>query len=679
MHAFLAPLLLQGTSECYVSITRIQKFLEFPELDDEVMDVEEDAHDEATPVLALTNVTCYWNAVNQSQDSDTPHNLYLAISDATLDFRMKNLTCVIGTVGSGKSALLQALVGELPPSSGRIDRRYKSISYAAQDPWIMDGTVRENILMGADWDAEWYDQVVNACGLDIDYSQLRKGDSTIVGDRGVQLSGGQRARVGLARALYRDADVLVCDDPLSAVDAKVGRLIFFEAIQGLAIGRGKCVILATHQHQYVSECRCVLMVAGRVECVGSYGDCVAASGGKLLAHAPDSSVDDDTDPVADAPVVHIENMPVGGPIVVVTGGTGDPEENTKEMNVTGQLSRDTFLNYARAMGGVWVAVVLLLVFCVTQSSVIVTIAALGKWAEMSSADQQSWNIMGLVIGLACTVVTLAVFRSMTCFQLTVKASRKLHDRMTKSVLRAKISFFDTNPLGRILNRFSADVGSNDDLLPHTLFDFLMIAFVVIGAIVTAISVLPFTLLAVPPLLWYFMSVRKVFVTTSRELKRLEGLARSPIFAMLSESLNGISTIRANSALKYFRAKFEAAQDAHSRAFFAFIASSRWAGFRMDSLMFLFWAFVSFLSVLFQQKGWFNVNPAILGLALSMLLQLAGVFQWCIRQSAEVINQMVAVERVMQFGDLPSEAPLELDGDAALLQDGWPKEGSIDVQ
>jgi ATP-binding cassette subfamily C (CFTR/MRP) protein 4 len=590
---------------------------------------------------------------------------------------LKSLTCIIGSVGSGKSALLQALVGELPLSSGILTRCCKTLSYAAQDPWIMDGTVRENVLIGQDWDKEWYEKVINACGLDVDYKQLRQGDMTIVGDRGVQLSGGQRARIGLARALYLDADVLVCDDPLSAVDAKVGRLIFYEAIQGLAVSRGKCVVLATHQHQYVSEARCVLMSNGKVECVGSYADCVKESGGKLTAHAPDTSVDNtsdsalaETNPLADTMKPKIE---VKEEQLIID------EEEGKEANVTGLVHLETFLNYFRAMGSVWIGIALLLLFSVTQATVLFTIATLGRWAERPPEDQRSRDVIGLINGLGCAVIVLAVLRAMTCFHLTIKASRVLHDRMTEAVLRAQIAFFDQNPIGRILNRFSADVGSNDDLLPATLFDFLVVLFIVLGAVITTISVLPFVLIVVPPLMWYFLRVRRIFVTTSRELKRLEGLARSPIFAMMSESLSGVATIRANDCLQYFKHKFEEAHDAHSRAFFSFIASSRWVGFRMDSLMFLFLSLASFLSVLFNVQGWFDVDPAILGLALSMLLQLAGIFQWCIRQSAEVVNLMVAVERVLAFGAVEPEAPLEKEGDALLLTEGWPHDGSLEIE
>ena len=174
--------------------------------------------------------------------------------------------------------------------------------------------------------------------------------------------------------------------------------------------------------------------------------------------------------------------------------------------------------------------------------------------------------------------------------------------MTQAVLRATIDFFDTNPMGRILNRFSADVGSNDDLLPQTLFDFLFILFIVLGGIITACTALPVVLVVVPPLAFFFLSVRGVFVTSTRELKRLEGLARSPIFAMLNEALSGVATIRANNSLLYFQTKFEKVHDAHTRAFFPFIGSSRWFGFRMDAVVYLFLVASCFFSVLFNSQG-----------------------------------------------------------------------------
>jgi ATP-binding cassette, subfamily C (CFTR/MRP), member 4 len=687
-----ASLAVMATSEVYVSIGRIQQFLEFPELERSADDSDEGTLD-GDVAIALQNVKCYWNEVKSNKagsnsetvdlsvadSAATTPGLFTALHNVSVEFRRGELTAIIGAVGCGKSALLQAIVKELPVSSGTIMRRYSSLAYAAQDPWIMDGTVKENILMGLELDEVWYDQVVTACGLVLDFQQLSQGDQTLLGDRGVQCSGGQRARIGLARAIYRDAEILVVDDPLSAVDAKVGRQLYQEALLGLGVSRGKCVILATHQHQYVNECRCVLVDNGCVGCIGSYKECVEASNGKLTAHAADDTIDSLVEDTIGA-----TGRTVGcDEVEEVMDTKADPLDNGKvdhrEMNSEGKVEWGIYLDYLKAMGGVVVGFFLFLLFSVTQGSVLVTITMVGRWAERPQEQQDDWDITGLVIGLGSLVVVLALFRCFLCFHLTIKASRTLHDRMANAVLRAKVQFFDTNPLGRILNRFSADIGILDDQLPPTLFDFVSLSFMVLGAVATTVSTLPFVLVALPFLGWYFVSVRTVFVTSSRELKRLEGLARSPIFAMLSESLGGVATIRSNNAVDYFKTKFQTIHDTHTRCFFSFIAASRWVGFRMDSLVFLFLAIVSFLSVVFNQQGWFNVDPAILGLSLSMLLQLAGLFQWCIRQSAEVVNQMVSVERVLAFGKIEPEAPLELEGDKELLETGWPSKGGIDVE
>eukprot|EP00804_Cyclotella_cryptica_P018853 CCRYP_020942-RD/>CCRYP_020942-RD protein AED:0.33 eAED:0.33 QI:0/0.9/0.90/1/0.9/0.90/11/87/1336 len=686
---------VMGVSECYVSIGRIQKFLESPELENDIEMLEEE--EESQCAIRVYNVTCHWNtpraeSVSTIEDADEPRStsgLAIALDKVNITFDLGQLTCIIGEVGSGKSAFIQMLAGELPPSTGTIQRKRDStIAYAPQDPWIMDGTVRENILLGRPFDADFYDSIVNACGLNVDFAQLRDGEDTIVGDRGVQLSGGQRARIALARAFYRDADILLLDDPLSAVDSKVGRLLFYSAIQDLGLKRGKCVVLVTHQHQFIGDSRCVMMSAGGVACIGSYRQCVEESRGKLtLAFQNKQSFAEDA-PANDAAPQDItvafesKRAASSGDESLQTdesarSATKNVSEH-KEISQTGIVKRETFLNYLKAMpGGLWTGFFMLILFIATQGSVLATIAAIGMWSGLPAEDQASRGIIGIVVGLVLVVCFLAILRAFSSFYFTVEASKRLHDQMTKSVLRSKIEFFDTNPIGRILNRFSADVGSNDDQLPSTLFDFLVVFFMVLGALISAVSVIPITLVFVPPMMWYFVRVRGAFVSTSRELKRMEGLARSPIFAMLSESLSGIATIRSNNALEYFQHKFRVVHDAHARAFFAFISCSRWLGFRMDSLMFIFLSIATFAAVIVQDQKWLNIDPGILGLALSLLIQLAGLFQWCIRQSAEVVNQMVAVERVIGFRDLPSEAPLVNDFDKTVSD--WPSTGEIDVQ
>eukprot|EP00536_Pseudo-nitzschia_multiseries_P014610 jgi/Psemu1/215290/e_gw1.735.14.1 len=683
-------LAVMGVSEVYVSISRIQKFLEFPE----------------TP-LSEHNPSSSNNKNDYGGGNSVHSGLTLALSNVSLDLERGQLTCVIGTVGAGKSALLQAVVGELKAYKGSVSyhntvvtntedgddenkstRQQQRISYAAQGPWIIDGTVRENITMGLPFRSEWYDRVVDACGLRMDFQIFRYGDSTIVGDRGVQCSGGQRARLGLARAIYRDAEVLVADDPLSAVDARVGKQIFHQALLGLCVNRGRCVLLATHQHQYVHNHRCVLLKSGHIGCIGSYAACLDAAGGTLTtceAADRDSGTEEEWSKLLsphstranerdiEAEKEECESNPSDEKLEVIAA-----EDDSKEVMSSGVVKWETYKNYIHAMGGWPVASFMLLAFCVTQGVVIWTIVTMGEWSQRPPQEQKAWNILGVIIGQIFLAILLSTSRAFFFFAMSIKASRNLHNDMTKAVLRAKISFFDTNPMGRILNRFSADVGSNDDMLPHTLFDFFVIFFVAIGAFFTTVATLPFVLLVMPPLIYSFVVVRKVFVTSSRELKRLEGVARSPIFAMMSESLSGIATIRANKATAYFSKKFEEMHDSHTRVFFFFIASSRWVGFLLDSLVLFLTTFVCFFSVFSHRQGWFTVDPTNIGLSISMLLQLCDAFQWCVRQSAEVVNQMVSVERVVEFGKVEPEAPLELETDKK-LDESWPSRGAISVK
>lgn len=592
-----------------------------------------------------------------NEDSETPsnHNVpanktAVAISNISLDLHNGELCCIIGSVGSGKSALILAIAGELQCSKGSIERNFSSLAYSAQDSWIMDGSVQENITFGLDFREKWYNEVVDACGLVKDFQQFRNGDQTIVGDRGVQCSGGQRARIGLARALYRDADVILLDDPLSAVDSKVGRLLFYSAIQDLCVKRGKCVVLATHQHQFLGSSRCVFMSRGQIAFVGSYTDCAKASNGsitksmqttnKSILYSESSSIVDD-EPVD----VHFKNplkdvqTESSGDLVVLSDADDKGVEDKhvhQEKTATGVVTAKTYLNYMKAMGGIVPGFGNLLLFAASQASVLGAILAMGYWARMPAARQTATATIGTILGLGGAVGFLAWLRSICGFFFTIKASQRLHDNMLGAVLRAKIEFFDTNPVGRILNRFSGDVGVIDDALPQTLFDFLMCLFMVFGGLITASVVMPYVLLAFPPVLLYFYSARKTFVTTSRELKRIESVARSPIFSMLGEALQGIGTIRANQSEKFFCQKFENAQNNHTRAFWNFIAASRWLGFRLDLIMWILLALVSFLAVFATEGGWFEVNPSLMGLAILMVIQLGSLFQWCVVRTNSLI-------------------------------------------
>jgi len=318
-------------------------------------------------MLNFSNVTCHWNDDWKEETNDLTENaadssngeLCVALNDISFNFRSDELLCVIGSVGCGKSALLMAIAGELPTSSGKVLRNFSSMAYAAQDPWIMDGSVRENVVMGRPFDKLWYTKVIKACGLDVDLERFQSGDMTIVGDKGVQCSGGQRARIGLARALYADADLLLLDDPLSAVDARVGRLIYNAAIIDLRIKRKKGVILVTHQHQFLGNSRCLYLHDGALKYDGSYESCIEESGGMLSAAIQDESSEGK---VEDPNEVEEEN------IHEIEEGDKDGVETFKEKSASGIVTRETFIGYIKAMGGFSVATFFFFLFASAQAS-----------------------------------------------------------------------------------------------------------------------------------------------------------------------------------------------------------------------------------------------------------------------------------------------------------------------
>lgn len=285
-----------------------------------------------------------------------------------------------------------------------------------------------------------------------------------------------------------------------SVDAKVGRLLFYSAIQDLGLNKGKSIVLVTHQHQFIGNSRCVVMSAGSIACVGSYEHCVKMSKGKIMLafqNKDSDIVDAPQDPAlqqVDTETTITSSTDMNLPMDEDDSIRSVNKNEHTELSNTGIVRRDTFLNYLKAMpGGLYTGLFMLLLFVVTQMCVLATIAAVGKWSNLPPEEQRSWDIIGIVLGLVLAVCLFAIIRAFLSFFFTVEASKALHDAMTKSVLRSKIEFFDVNPIGRILNRFSGDVGSNDDQLPTTLFDFLVVLFLVLGALISAVSVIPITL------------------------------------------------------------------------------------------------------------------------------------------------------------------------------------------
>uniref|UniRef100_A0A4W6CXA6 ATP-binding cassette, sub-family C (CFTR/MRP), member 4 n=1 Tax=Lates calcarifer TaxID=8187 RepID=A0A4W6CXA6_LATCA len=493
----------------------------------------------AVEKLSETVVSIQRIKVNLSSSLDAP-----SLEKVSVTVKSQQLLTVIGPVGAGKSSLLSAILGELPCDTGTMKVKGQ-LTYASQQPWVFPGTIRSNILFGRELNLQRYERVIRACALKKDLELLPYGDLTLIGDRGATLSGGQKARLNLARAVYQEADIYLLDDPLSAVDAEVGKHLFEQCICGLL--RNKCRILVTHQLQHLKA--------------------------------------------ADQIVV------------------------------------------------------------------------------LKEVCNISEKLLFLFSGLTAVAVVFGYARSLVIFHGLVRSAQTLHNSMFSAVLRAPVHFFDVNPIGRILNRFSKDISQIDSMLPITFVDFYQLFLQNVGVVAVAASVIPLILIPVIPLLFIFLYLRRFYLCTSRDVKRLESTTRSPVFSHLSSSLQGLWTIRAFRAEERLKEAFDAHQDLHSGAWFLFLMTSRWFALRLDSICSIFITLTTFGCVLLRD----GLEAGEVGLVLTYAVTLVGNFQWTVRQSAEVENMMTSVERVVEYTELKSEAPWETQ---KRPPSDWPSRGMV---
>ncbi|XP_035533961.1 multidrug resistance-associated protein 4-like [Morone saxatilis] len=548
------PNAIEKLFECRVSIRRIQEFLMLDENTKRRPPLPQDEKMDAS--VEIQDMTCYWN---KSLDAPSLQNI-------SFNLNSNQLLAVIGPVGAGKSSLLSSILGELPTEKGVLKVKGQ-LTYAAQQPWVFPGTIRSNILFGKELNTQKYERVIRACALKRDMELLPDGDLTLIGDRGATLSGGQKARVNLARAVYQDADIYLLDDPLSAVDAEVGRHLFEQCICGML--RNKPRVLVTHQLQYLKAADQILVLKeGHMVAKGTYTE-LQQSGLDFTSLLKKEEE---------------EEQP--------------PQDIIPRMRT---LSQNSVLSHTSSVHSV------------------------------KDGDQlPDWV-------LAFCIIISYILSCLTS--------------------------------GRVLNRFSKDIGQLDANMPWTFVDFIQVFLQILGVIAVSVSVIPWILIPVLPLLLFFLYLRRYFLQTSRDIKRLESTTRSPVFSHLSSSLQGLWTIRAFGAEERFQKAFDAHQDLHSGAWFLFLTTSRWFALRLDGICSIFVTVTTFGCLLLRNQ----LDAGSVGLALTYSVTLMGMFQWGVRQSAEVENMMTSVERVVEYTELESEAPWETQ---KRPPPDWPSKGLV---
>ncbi|KAK4880384.1 hypothetical protein RN001_008530 [Aquatica leii] len=614
---------------------------------------------------------------NSSSTDNTFENLNIKIKKGTV-------VAVIGPVGSGKSSLLQIILEELSLNRGKLDV-HGEVSYAAQEPWLFTGSVRQNIVFNKPYENARYKTIVHKCSLKRDFGLFPVGDKTIVGERGVSLSGGQRARINLARAVYQDADIYLLDDPLSAVDAHVGRELFDNCITGYL--KGKTVILVTHQLQYLKDVNHIIILEnGMVKAQGNFEE-LQKSGldfAKLLENEFEHE-EDKKSLASSSHKISRENS-ITSTISLENINNVDVINTNEEQRTKGSVSGTVYRDYI-VSGNNWFFVGFIsLLFIMSQTAGSFGDVFITQWVNVEenrhnenansssrimSFDLSTETSIYIYTGITIATVILTLSRSLTFFYACMKSSIQLHDNMFSSIINATMRFFNTNSSGRILNRFSKDMGAIDELLPSAMIDCVQIFLVLIGIIAVVGSVNPWLLIPTLVIAIVFYFLRIFYLSTSRCVKRLEGVTRSPVFAHLNASLQGLTSIRAFRAESSLIKEFDELQDLHSVTWFLFISTSRAFGYWLDLICVVYIAFVT-LSFLFIGDENFGGN---VGLAITQSLGLTGMFQWGMRQSAEMENQMTSVERVLEYNNIEHERSLE-SSNKKKPSDSWPEKGKI---
>ncbi|KAL1611029.1 ATP-binding cassette transporter yor1 [Nothophoma quercina] len=582
-----------------------------------------------------------------------------------LSFGRNELVAIIGGVGSGKSSLLAALAGDMRKTSGEVVMG-ASRAFCPQYAWIQNATVRENIVFGKEFKQKWYDQVIDACALRPDLDMLPVGDATEIGERGITVSGGQKQRMNIARAIYFDADIVLMDDPLSAVDAHVGRHIMDNAICGLL--KNKCRILATHQLHVLNRCdRIIWVEEGHVQAVDTFDNLMAHNEGfqQLMTMTASEEKHEEEEELDDADEVEDEKK--------IAKKQKKQKKAAALMQVeeraTKNVSWDVWIQYIKAGGGVWVGPLVFILLVLSQGANIVTSLWLSYW----TSDKFGYSEGAYIGAYAAFGFSQALLMFLFSFSVSVfgtEAGKKMLHMAITRVLRAPMSFFDTTPLGRITNRFSKDIDVMDNTLTDAIRMYFLTLAMIISVFILIIAYYYYYAIALGPLFLFFMFSAAFYRSSAREVKRHEAVLRSTVFARFGEAVMGTPTIRAYGLQDQFSRTVREAIDDMNSAYYLTFANQRWLSTRLDVVGIL----LVFTTGILVVTSRFNVNPSIAGLVLSYILTIVQMIQFTVRQLAEVENNMNSTERIYHYGtQLEEEAPLHTD---VQVRPTWPEHGEI---
>ncbi|KIJ46424.1 hypothetical protein M422DRAFT_165131 [Sphaerobolus stellatus SS14] len=594
-----------------------------------------------------------------------PENAF-KLKDVNLTIPRGTLCAIVGPVGSGKSSLLQGLIGEMRREKGNVTFG-GSVGYCQQSAWIQNATIRENICFGRPFEETRYWNAVRDSCLGQDLDMLPHGDQTEVGEKGISLSGGQKQRLNICRALYCDTDITIFDDPLSALDAHVGKSVFQNVFKQAM--EGKTRILVTHGLHFLPEVDYIItMFDGRIVERGTYQDLIEHNGPFAKFVAEFGGKEEKEEKKGEEAGIGPGGEQEGKRKIGKAGGKlMQAEERSK-----GAVSNEIYASYFKAgRGGIMLPLCALSIIFM-QGAQVMTSYWLVYWQELKWKEPSGFY-MGIYAGLGFAQ-TIGMFGMGASFAfLTYFASRNLHRDAIRRVMHAPMSFFDTTPLGRVMNRFSKDFDTVDNLLGDSLRMLTVTTSSITGAIILIAIILPYFLVAVGAISVCYVYAAIFYRSSARELK-VYAILRSDMYSHFSESLSGLATIRAYGETGRFLSENERRTDIENRAYWLTVTNQRWLGIRLDFLGTLLTFVVAILTVATR----FSISPSQTGVTLSYILSVQQAFGFAVRQSAEVENNMNGVERVVYYAnDIPQDPEYERPENAPPKE--WPSEGSIEFK
>ncbi|XP_061782919.1 multidrug resistance-associated protein 1-like [Nerophis lumbriciformis] len=625
----------------------------------------------------------------------------LCLQRVNLKVKSGTLVAVVGHVGSGKSSLLSAILGEMEKRRGSVLVR-GTMGYVPQQAWIQNATLKENILFGLERKESWYHRVVEACALLPDLEVLPAGDAAEIGEKGLNLSGGQKQRVSLARAVYRNSDVYLLDDPLSAVDAHVGQHIFDRVLGPKGLLKNKTRVLVTHSLSLLPKVDLVVVMEdGHISEMGSYAELLdqKRAFAKLIHNFSGNKPKESsaykeksisrkslsrlsiTDFSIDLSQEQLISCDMGGASVQVVGTLQDlPSDDSGKLTQAdtakvGRVKLQVYQEYFRTVGLTFIMTILFLC-AFHQSASLAYSYWLSLWADDlpingTQADHvlrlSVFGALGLTQGVAMFVTTLAIALG------GIVASRHLHADLLHNVLRSPMSFFEVTPSGNLLNRFSKEIDAIDCMIPEGLKMMLGYLFKLLEVCIIVLAATPFSGLVLLPLTLLYIFIQSFYVAASCQLRRLEAVSRSPIYSHFNETVQGVCVIRAFGEQQRFVQLADHRIDKNQEAYFPRFVATRWLAVNLEFLGNL----LVLAAAVFSVQSRHVLSPGVVGLAVSHSLQVTGILSWIVRSWTDVENNIVSVERVKEYANTPKEAAWIKKNN--YLQADWPSKGNIQFE